>query len=82
MNTAAAPTPSSGVQRVIGGLDFRHVGMAGVERGRGHRQHRHVDQSGDAEGDQHLAVGKADDAAAARRRVNAGMRPWVRLECR
>ena len=45
-------------ERVIGGLDFRDLRMAGVERARRHHHHRHIDQAGDRQRDDDFAVGE------------------------
>ena len=51
-------------QRVVGGADLGHFGMALVERGGGHRHHGHVHQPGQPERHHHLDIGETQHGAA------------------
>ena len=50
-------------QRVIGGFDLGHLGMAGVERAGRHHHHGDVDETGDRKRDDDFAVGESQDHA-------------------
>ena len=56
--TPAAAGAKERRERVIGGFDLRHLGMAGVERARRHHHHRHVDEAGDRQRDDDFPVGE------------------------